>query len=858
MKNKFNKFFVLSFFFIFFLYFNKLLANDIIIDAEEVDIKEKGNLIIASGNVNIVDGNNIVVKADKTIYNKKNQNLEITGNVIFIDTIKNYKATSDKIIFNRYRNIISSFGNTEINLFDKNNIKTDFKIRSNNSIFNRKKDIIEINGNVIFEDFLNNYKLFSEKIIYSKLKESIKSFDQTEINYNNEYSILTKNIYFDNVKNNFFSKDKTIITDTQKNKFELSSFDFNLNNSILKAEEITLSDIDSNNLKMQNAYFDLESNELIGSDFIFKLNKNIFGNQENDPRLIGRYLSKNKNELIMKKSSFTTCKNVPGKCPAWSISANEVIHKKDKKRIEYKNAWLKIYDTPVAYFPYFFHPDPTVKRQSGFLFPQFINSSNLGFSTQIPYYKVIDEDKDMTISPRIYSNNNLYVQTEYRQAFKNSDFITDFSLNKKNNLKSHFFASLVGEIEDSFYEMKIETVSNNNYLKKYQIKSPLIKNESVLNSSLLFEKNTDNSNFSSSINIIEDLSKQDSDKYEYILPNYDFSKEMFISNNVFNSLNFKSSGNYRKYNTNVDEIDIVNDLVFISNNKNKLNNLDTDLKFLVRNINTYGDLSPTYRDDVDNKLLSSVLLNLKYPLIKRNDSGNKYLTPLASLRYSPNKGANLINKKTLLQFQDLFDLDRINNKTVENGPSMTLGIEYKNQNKFNEEKLNFGLAMNFRREKDEDLPISSSLGEKTSDLIGYSGINITDNFSVNYNFLIDKNFSGTNYSLVSADYSGSKFKTSFKYLEKSELIGDESYLNNYTQLELNKSNSIAFETNKNLDKNLTNYYNLIYNYKKDCLEASLVYNKQFYDDDSINSGQNIFFKISFVPFGTIKTPALND
>ena len=71
MKNKFNKYFVLSFFFIFFLYFNKLLANDIIIDAEEVDIKEKGNLIIASGNVNIVDGNNIVINAAKTIYNKK-------------------------------------------------------------------------------------------------------------------------------------------------------------------------------------------------------------------------------------------------------------------------------------------------------------------------------------------------------------------------------------------------------------------------------------------------------------------------------------------------------------------------------------------------------------------------------------------------------------------------------------------------------------------------------------------------------------------------------------------------------------------------------------------------------------------
>ena len=33
-------------------------------------------------------------------------------------------------------------------------------------------------------------------------------------------------------------------------------------------------------------------------------------------------------------------------------------------------------------------------------------------------------------------------------------------------------------------------------------------------------------------------------------------------------------------------------------------------------------------------------------------------------------------------------------------------------------------------------------------------------------------------------------------MEKSNLIGDESYLKNYTQLEINKSNSIAFETTK--------------------------------------------------------------
>ena len=148
--------------------------------------------------------------------------------------------------------------------------------------------------------------------------------------------------------------------------------------------------------------------------------------------------------------------------------------------------------------------------------------------------------------------------------------------------------------------------------------------------------------------------------------------------------------------------------------------------------------------------------------------------------------------------------------------------------------------------------------DKALILIGFSGINITENLSLNYNFSIDQNLSETNYSLISANYKNDSFKTSFEYMEKSNFIGDESYLNNYTELEINKSSLIAFETNKNIDKNLTNYYNLIYQYKNDCLRASVVYNKQFYQEDSINPEKNIFFKISFIPFGTINTPNINE
>ena len=53
-------------------------------------------------------------------------------------------------------------------------------------------------------------------------------------------------------------------------------------------------------------------------------------------------------------------------CPPWTIQADKIMYDKNKKQITYDNALVKVYDIPVFYFPRFFHPGPTVKRQSGF------------------------------------------------------------------------------------------------------------------------------------------------------------------------------------------------------------------------------------------------------------------------------------------------------------------------------------------------------------------------------------------------------------------------------------------------------------------------------------------------------------
>ena len=109
------------------------------------------------------------------------------------------------------------------------------------------------------------------------------------------------------------------------------------------------------------------------------------------------------------------------------MSADEIRHDKTKKIIYYKDASLKIYDKKIFYFPRFFHPDPTVKRQTGFLIPRLQENSTTGLSLKLPYFLAIAENKDITLSPRFFNDDKFLLQSEFRQKNKKSDHIADLS-----------------------------------------------------------------------------------------------------------------------------------------------------------------------------------------------------------------------------------------------------------------------------------------------------------------------------------------------------------------------------------------------------------------------------------------------
>ena len=188
-----------------------------------------------------------------------------------------------------------------------------------------------------------------------------------------------------------------------------------------------------------------------------------------------------------------------------------------------------------------------------------------------------------------------------------------------------------------------------------------------------------------------------------------------------------------------------------------------------------------------------------------------------------------------------YSLDRLGETDmVEGGFSLTLGSEYSIDNSNNDEVFKMSFANVLRNTKDNDLPEKSTLGNKRSDIIGSLKFKPSNYFDLEYEFSLDKNLRYSNLDIVKTNFTINNFVTSFEYLEEDNIIGDKSYIINKSKLNFDNNSSITFETSKNLDKNITDYYNLIYEYKNDCLSAAIEYNKTFYQADDLETDQNMF------------------
>ena len=752
---------------------------------------------------------------------------------------------------------------------------TQLELVSDNFEYIKKTNQLKTNGNVQLFDLKNNISINADTLLYFKDKDKISTIGKTLIKISNDYTIEGNDLTLLMDKMLLFSNNSTTIKNNELNEYTLEKFQYFINQEILKGENIQVS-INQNNqtnndkFLIKTGFFDLKQNKFLAKDIAASLHKDLFGNNKNDPRI--NAVSAVGDEFItaFEKGVFTSCKKTD-KCPPWQLSAERIKHDKIKQQIIYKNAWLEIYDFPVFYFPKFFHPDPSVKRQSGFLSPSLSSSQNIGNSIATPYFYLISDDKDLTIKPKLFDNNKFLLQNEYRQKTKKTLSIVDFgfvnghdsSISDKGGTRSHVFTKSIIDLTlndyiNSTLKVDYQKTSNDNYLKIFNLESPILPiNNDVLESSIKLDLEHESYDLSTSLEMYETLNGSNSDRYQYVLPSYNFNKNFYLDN-ITGNFNFNSNGNNTLKDTNVSTTTFFNDLNYSTLNNFLDNGIKTNFEIFLKNVNTVGKNNPKYEDNPQSELMSTYAYNVSLPMIKKTFTSFNTLEPKMSVRLSPHDMKNNRELDRRIDISNIFSSNRLSiSDSFESGESITLGLNFKKEkvkteNDISEieEYIDFKLASVLRLEEEKDMPIKSTLNQKRSNIFGEFNFKPIENISLGYNFSLTKNLDTFEYNSLVTKMKFKNLTTQFDYLEETGVIGNTNIIENKTEYNFNTSNFISFNTRRNQKLDLTEYYNLIYEYKNDCLVAGIKYKKNYYNDADIKPTEELFFSITIVPLAT--------
>ena len=816
--------------------------------------------IFTEGNSKAIDKDGTTITAHKFDYDKNLNIVIATGNVKIVDTKRDYIIFAKKITYFRNEEKIITEGKTKAIIESKYifNSKNVLFLKNEMQLSSSNYSTIKDGTQTVYE--LEKFKyLVTDKILkgknvdisttsnsgwYSVDDDTFYKKDQIEEVNGFKRAISTQsNVEWLEETDNYNFKD--IITSFKDKKFNASDTKINFHNNVFNSE--------------RKKFINLE-NERLNDLF-----KDYY--EENNPRLYGISSSGNEKQTIVKNGIFTSCKKNDS-CPPWSFKSKEVTHDKIKKNIKYKHAVLNIYDVPVFYFPKFFHPDPTVERRSGILRPEQKHSKILGSSIYLPYFHVISDNKDLTFSSTLFNKDIYMFQNEYRQVNENSTLIANMGYidgyksslegSSKNSL-SHIFAKydsslnlnnfLTGELNIFF-----EKTSNDTHLRVFDkyIKSLTSKSQKNLASGFTLNLDREEYDLSGGMTVYETLSGSSSDRYQYVFPYYSFSKVLEY-NKLDGTFSFSNGGSNSLSNTNTLESSISNGLTYSSKNYFSDNGFQNNFGIHFNNPNVVRKNHPSFKSSVQSELMNLIELNSSFPLIKLEDDAIfSSIIPKISFRMNPTNMKNFSNKNRIIDVQNIFSINRLGlSNYYESGRSITLGLDYKKEDLQNLEDLEkyfeIKLATVFRDKVEDDIPKSSTLNRTSSNIFGSITNNMYDFVKFEYDFSIDNDVHTFEKNSISAEFSINNIVTTFNFEETNGLMGDGNTLSNTTSVKFNNNNYLTFATSRNRKTSLTEYYDLVYEYKNDCLTAGISYNKSYYSDRDLRPKEDLLLTLTLFP-----------
>lgn len=592
-----------------------------------------------------------------------------------------------------------------------------------------------------------------------------------------------------------------------------------------------------------------------------------------DSRLVANGARKKGPITHMSKAVFSPCKvceENPERPPLWQIKANQIIHDNKAHQIEYKDAFLEMFGVPVFYLPYFSHPDPTIRNRSGFLAPSF-GSTNLGFTSKIPYYFAIDPQMDATMIPIYTADQGPVLAGEFQERLKNGKFRIAGSITqadrtsnedvvKKNKIRGHFEADGRFDINRTWrWGFDALRTTDDTYLRLYEF-----NNEQVLTSRLYAEGFRGRNYTSFDSYFFQDLRAGiNSEETTQVLPTIDYN---FVGNpsrwgdywtldaSLLNlmreegvdSRRFSVKGGWHRNFNNI------HGHVF---------NLASTLRGDIYNVK---QAVGSNLDENTGRIFPQLSANWRFPLQRKTGTTHQLIEPIASIVLAPNGGNpdDIPNEDSLaFEFDDsdlfipnrLVGLDR-----VEGGKRVDYGIRLGTYGSKGGSSAAF-IGQSYRLRNDDTFKERSGLEDHFSDFVGNVQIRPSSYFDVLYRFRLNKRKFNPIMSDLSFGAGPPILRVTTNYIEiESGVTSDNIEARKEISFGINSKFHENWRINANVIQNLASDGGMVWMgsgliYEDECFSVISNYNRSFTRDRDLEPTDTIYIQLVFKNLGTVQT-----
>jgi LPS-assembly protein len=566
-------------------------------------------------------------------------------------------------------------------------------------------------------------------------------------------------------------------------------------------------------------------------------------------------------------SACYLCADDPTRPPLWQVKAIKLTQDNQTHDVSYEDAWLEIKGVPVAYTPYFSHPDPTVKKRSGFLPPSMGGSSDLGFIVQVPYFFNISPSEDLTVTPIMTSDEGPALVGDYRRHLQKGRFDATASITQdsEDDIRGHIDSEGRFDINNTWrWGFDAQRSTDDTYLRRYNFESP-----QSLTSRLYTEAFRRRNYFSANAYAFQGLqANDDPGTTPLVLPMLDYrhvGEPGKFGGRTRMDVNLLSLARSDGTDTRRFSVDAGYDIPY-TGPLGDVYTLSTSLRGDIYQVNDLerGDGEDTY-NGITERLIPEIALNWRYPFVRSEGRILQVFEPITSVIVSPYGGnPNTIPNEDSqeIEFDDtnLFNSSRFSGlDRVESGPRVNYGARW----------AAYGarggytsvlVGQSYRLKEDDTFAEGSGLEDNLSDIVARAQVSPNQYLDLVYRTRLDKeDFTPRrNEATISTGPRALRLSAGYVFFDRqqeSEFTTSREEWRSTVTAQINRywrsQTSVVYDAEAKESRS----YDLSLIYEDECLIFDTRLARSFYSDRDLVPSDSIIFRVMFKTLGEFTTTA---